>query len=139
VSGNIEQRKYSRSLISLSVQVRLDTGVLVEGRAGNVSLNGLFFETERSLPLGSKVKVNLTAGNAEEKTEILCSGEVSRLDERGVAIELGRIDEESMLRLCDLVRATATDKLSLEKELETRLNALRSDDMIRMKTKGESK
>ena len=139
MSETIEQRKYSRSLISLSVQVRLNTGVLVEGHARNVSLNGLFFETERSLPLGSKVKVNLTAGIAGEKAEILCSGEVSRLDERGVAIELGNIDDESMARLCELIRATATDEIFLEKELEARLKALRFDDRIKVKTEGDCK
>ena len=123
MSNIIEQRKYSRSPVSLSVQARLETGVLIEGRACNVSLNGLFFETERSLPLGCRVKVKMTVGSEEDKEEILCVGVVSRLDERGVAIELGKIDEESMLRLCNLIRATAEDTVCVEKELKRWLEA----------------
>lgn len=131
MNENVEQRKYSRSLISLSVQVRLETGVLVEGNAKNVSLNGLFFETERSLPLGSRVKVIMSAGNGEEKTEISCTGKVSRLNDCGVAIELGKMDESCLMQLCDLIRSTATDKLVLEKELEQRLQTLRAGDTIK--------
>lgn len=123
MSDTIEQRKYSRNPVSLSVQVRLETGVLVEGRASNVSLNGMFLETERSLPLGSRVKVKMTVGNEAEKAVISCVGVVSRLDERGVAIELGKIDEESMMRLCTLIRATAKDAVCVEEELERWLGA----------------
>lgn len=125
MSKNIEQRKYSRSPVSLLVQVRLESGVLVEGKASNVSLNGLFLETERSLPLGSPVRIHMTVGNVEEKADIVCPGVVSRLDERGVAIEIGKIDEESLHRLCGLVRATAKDNAALEQELEQRLCAFR--------------
>ena len=120
---NMEQRKYSRSPVSLSVQVRLESGVLVEGNASNISLNGLLLETERSLPLGSPVKIQMTIGHGNEKTDIMCPGVVSRLDERGVAIEIGKIDDESLYRLCSLVRATASDDVALEKELEQRLGA----------------
>ena len=126
MSGTIEQRRYSRSPISLSVQVRLETGVLVEGQACNVSLNGLFLETERSLPLGSCVKVKMTVGSKTEKKDILCSGVVSRLDDHGVAIELGKIDEESIFGLCSLIRETAVDVVCLEEELERWLGSLHS-------------
>jgi hypothetical protein len=126
MSKKIEQRKYSRSPVSLSVQVRLESGVLVEGKTSNISLNGLFLETERSLPLGSPVKIHMTLGNAEEKTDVICPGLVSRLDERGVAIEIGKIDDQSLHRLCGLVRATAVDNVLLEKELEQRLGASRA-------------
>ena len=123
MSDTVEQRKYSRNSVSLSVQVRLETGVLVEGRVCNVSLNGLFLETERSLPLGSRVKVRMTVGSEAEKADISCDGVVSRLDDRGVAIELGKIGEESMLRLCSLIRSTAEDVVCAEKELERWLGA----------------
>lgn len=127
MSKNVEQRKYSRSHISLCVQVRLETGVLIEGHAKNLSLNGLFFETERSLPLGSRVKVLLTVDNAPDQTEISCLGVVSRIDEGGVAIEISRTDEESMLKLADLLREATANKDSLDKELEVRLKTLLSD------------
>jgi len=126
MSNTIEQREYSRRPVSLSVQVRLETGVLVEGRACNVSLNGLFLVTERSLPLGSRVKVIITAGNAEQKMDISCPGIVSRLDERGVAIEMGKIDEQSMHNLYSLMQTTVDGSFDLEKELEKRLASLRS-------------
>ncbi|MCK5861345.1 MAG: PilZ domain-containing protein [Candidatus Hydrogenedentes bacterium] len=118
MSGTVENRKYSRSSISLSVQVRLETGVLVEGRACNVSLNGLFFETERSLPLGSCVSITMTLGKEDETADILSSGVVSRLDGRGVAIELSKIDAGSLDRLCVLIQKTALDTVCLKEELE---------------------
>lgn len=128
MSNTIEQREYSRSPVSLSVQVRLESGVLVEGHASNVSLNGLFLETERSLPLGSRVKVIITAGMEDQKTDINCLGIVSRLDDRGVAIEIGKIAEEGMQKLYSLMRSSVNGTVDLEKELEKRLQALRSLD-----------
>lgn len=124
MTNTINQREYSRSPVSVSVQVRLESGVLVEGRACNISLNGLFLVTDRSLPLGSRVKVVITADNTTQKEDIVCPGMVSRLDDRGVAIEIGKINEEDMHKLYHLMQVSVKGSFDLEKELEKRLKAL---------------
>ena len=49
---------------------------------------------------------------------------VSRLDDRGVAIEIGKINEEDMHKLYHLMQVSVKGSFDLEKELEKRLKAL---------------
>ncbi len=119
--GRVDQRKYARSPISLDVQVRLCTGVLVEGHACNISLNGLFLETERSLPLGCRVKIKMTVSNSADKTDVTCTGVVSRVDNKGVAIALDVLSDTNMAKLCQLIRETAADAVRMEDERERQI------------------
>ncbi len=121
MSERIEHRQYARAPIFLDVQVRLGAGVLVEGHARDISLNGLFLQTERSLPLGTRVKIKMTVGTSAEKTVINCGGSVSRVDAQGVAIKVGQIDDESMAQLCGIIRDAALNTVRMEDAREKQL------------------
>ena len=90
-----EKRKCKRQQVPFHVEVRLESGVLVEGCALNVSMNGLLFETERSLPVGCRVRVYLIHESAPHD-HILCHGEVARLDEWGLAISFDDIHPDHL-------------------------------------------
>lgn len=118
MSKVVEKRRFTRAKVAVRVEVRLDCGVLIEGRACDVSLNGLFLETERSLPLRSRVRVKMVVGGGLGEAHIECAGIVSRLDWRGVAIELDQVAAESIEHLRELVRYDASDAVPAELELE---------------------
>ncbi len=116
-----EKRRFTRSRVAVRVEVRLDCGVLIEGRARDVSLNGLCFETERSLPLGSHVRVRMALDGGMGEAHIECAGIVSRLDSQGVAIELDQVAAESLEHLRQLIRYNAPDAAQAEQEFEEHL------------------
>ncbi len=105
-----EKRGQMRSAVPMHVEVRLESGVLVDGHAVNVSMNGLFFMTERSLPVDCRVRVYLTH---EDKPceHIICRGKVSRLDEWGMAIAFDQVNPEQMETLYRYIRYNGTRPL----------------------------
>ncbi len=103
MSGYRENRGQMRSAVPLRVEVRLESGVLVEGRAANISMNGLFFLTEFSLPLGCRVRVCLTHEDRPNE-HIICSGKVSRLGDWGIAIAFDQVNPAHMEILYRYIR-----------------------------------
>ena len=101
--GYREKRGQMRSAVPLRVEVRLESGVLVEGRAANISMNGLFFLTEFSLPLGCRVRVCLTHEDRPNE-HIICSGKVSRLGDWGIAIAFDQVNPAHMEILYRYIR-----------------------------------
>lgn len=118
MTQDLEGREFSRSEVAARVEVRLESGVLVEGQARDVSLNGILFSTERSLPMGHPVSVTLVleAGTWEERIET--AGYVARTGERGVAITFTSIDAESMEHLRRLVLYNADDADRVDDEFQ---------------------
>lgn len=108
MASYVERRKQERKPVPMHVEVRLESGVLVEGNTVNVSLNGLLFETERSLPLGTRVRVYLTPESLPHE-HIMCRGEVSRLDDWGVAIAFDQVQPEHVETLYRYMRYTVSD------------------------------
>lgn len=115
----IEHREFSRSNVSVRSQVRLPCGVLLEGRVCDVSMNGVCFVTERSLPVGSAVRVSLALGDPEgQEFRIDAEGAVARIIEKGVAIQFTSIDAESVEHLRNLVLFNAADSDQVVREFE---------------------
>jgi hypothetical protein len=121
----LDAREFSRCLVTAKVEVRLDSGVLVEGRSRDVSLNGLWFASERSLPVGNTVKVMLVlnAGGTEHRIEV--HGHVVRVDEGGVAVEFTEIDSDSVDHLRRLVMYNAESAEQVETEFNSHLGIRR--------------
>lgn len=99
-----EQRRYTRMRVALHVEVRLECGVLVEGLAVNMSLNGLLFISECCLPLGCPVRVVLLSDDTPVTVYLVCRGTVARLDEHGLAIAFDRLSSEHAEQLHHLIR-----------------------------------
>jgi len=115
----VEHREFSRSSVSVRSQVRLQCGVLLEGRVCDVSMNGVRFITERSLPVGSVVRVSLTLGDPEgHEVRIDVAGAIARIVEKGVDIQFTSIDAESVEHLRNLVLFNAEDGDRVEREFD---------------------
>ncbi len=116
MAGSTESREFSRSSVRTRVEIRLATGVLVEGEARDVSLNGLLFETERALPIGHEAKISLILSGGSKEHRIETTGRVARIEARGVAFTFDRVDAESLEHLRQLVLFNADDVEQVEQE-----------------------
>jgi len=103
-----EARRCERSDLEARVEVRMDSGVLVEGSTRDVSLNGLWFFTDRSLPIGNRTRVRLVADTSIGRFNVEMSGRVVRDDEGGVAIEFLDLKGESIENLRQVVGEPAS-------------------------------
>ena len=94
-----EDREHERIPVELEAQLRLLSRVLVEGEVRNLSLSGVWLATERSLPLGNRVRVSLVAECGGMIERIVADGVVARVGEGGVAIQFLDVDAETEQRL----------------------------------------
>ncbi len=111
-----ESREFTRSPVCVRTQVRLASGVLLEGQTRDVSLKGILFATERALPKGTVVRVAMVLEIGGQELRIETEGAVARVGEGAVAIEFTQIDSESVEHLRKLVLYNAPDTEQVEKE-----------------------
>lgn len=108
-------------------EVRLPSGVLLEGQTQDVSLKGVWFATERSLPVGNLVKVCLVLSSGDEHYHIETQGRVVRVDQGGMGIEFTEIDSESIDHLRSLVMYNAEDADVVHEEFDAHLGIRRKE------------
>lgn len=114
-----EARESTRSPITAEMQVRLSSGILLEGSARDVSMKGVLFDTWRSLPVGNRVRVHLSIKTGDELHTINTEGLVARICDGGVAIEFTKIDTESEEHLRRLVVYNAAKTAKTEYKLQS--------------------
>lgn len=95
-----EKREFTRCKICLCAEVKLSTGVVIEGKTEDISLNGLLFKTERGLPIDTEVKIRLLLYTNEKTNDSLSlKGKVVRIDEKGVAIKFNEMESDTFEHL----------------------------------------
>ena len=119
MTAHQEGREFSRSPVTARAQVRLESGVLVEGRAHDVSLNGVLFYSDQLLPVGNAVHVTLVLNGGNGEYRIETEGHVVRVLEAGVAIEFTEVDADSIEHLRKLVLLNAIDADKVDEEFES--------------------
>ena len=127
LSSSQEQREFSRSEVAIRSEVRLQSGILLEGQIRDVSLNGAWFSTERSLPIGHPVQVSLvlSGGEPAEEIRIDLRGQVVRIEEGGVAVEFLSVSDEGIDHLRRLVLYNAQDSEQVLQEFESHVGLRR--------------
>ncbi len=71
-------------------------------------MNGVMFATERSLPVGSRVRLCLVKGAGEHEHRIQSWGTVARLGDEGVAIQLKETDAAYLELVRELIGPGST-------------------------------
>jgi len=104
MSTHDEKRRSERSCVIADVQVRCASGVILEGKARDLSMRGVWFDTEDSLPVRHPVRVEIAAGKGESFIHAVLEGTVARTGEGGLAIEFGNITPEAGACLDALLR-----------------------------------
>jgi hypothetical protein len=101
MAGNMDGRRFERRPVQARVEIRMPSGVLLEGQSRDLSLRGLWFSTDRSLPIGNRTQVRLCLETGIGRITITSQGRVVRDDDGGVAIEftdMGTECEDSLRR-----------------------------------------
>ena len=99
VKARAEQRDSDRVRVTARVEVRLHSGVLVEGTLVDLSERGILMATERSLPMDSRVRVLICPEGGHATDGVCLDGRVARMDIRGVAIAFAPVDSIERKRL----------------------------------------
>jgi hypothetical protein len=125
MTGESEAREFSRSVVCAHAQVRVESGVLVEGSAHDVSMNGVLFSSTQCLPVGSSVHVTLLLDGGYGEQRIEAEGHVVRVVTDGVAIEFKHISADSVEYLKRLVLYNADDADKVDSEIQNHVGLKR--------------
>jgi hypothetical protein len=124
-----EHRSYSRSPVNMHGEVRLESGIVLEGHASDISLTGILFVTERVLPMGNQVRVDLVYTEGEETRRLILRGVVARVDDGALAIQFASVDDENLRILRRLILQNAPDAERAEAEIMWKPSSKRFEDI----------
>lgn len=120
MSGQRNQREWTRIDHALDVTVTLDDGTTLEGTTRNLSANGFLIEGVMGVKPGAAGEVCMARHDPEGSLVIRGRGEVVRSDDRGTAVTLTLLNgEESYTAIRNLiVYNAAEDAAQAEQEFQ---------------------
>jgi Tfp pilus assembly protein PilZ len=100
----LELRRHSRTAIDVLVEfVGKDATERIGGRARDISLGGMFIETDRPLPFSAEVTVHLTLPS--QKAAFALPGVVRWNRDGGMGVQFGLIGARETHAITELTRA----------------------------------
>ena len=112
------KRKFSRVPVQLFVEIRHGDICLSSNKTHDVSMNGLFVHTGKTLPIGTLCQVKLMLEGRQGERSIDLNGHVARVTNAGMAVEFYETDPESYQRLRSLILLNSSDADEAEKEMD---------------------
>ena len=82
----------------------------------DISLRGLFIQTDASLPVGAPCEVEILLTGSSSRLSIQVRGHVARQDAEGLGIEFESIDPDSYFHLRNLLMYNTTTPEIIEEE-----------------------
>jgi hypothetical protein len=110
-------REFTRSATSIPVEIMLACGVLIQGQAHDVSMNGLRLTCTKLPPVGTQCGATLILDGGAGQIRIKTQGVVTRADDTGMALEFTEIDEDGLEHLRNLVLYNSPDTDKSEGEI----------------------
>lgn len=110
-----ERRNFSRVDFSVSALLQAD-GVALKGEVKDLSLRGLYLETEEQLPVGTPVEITIYLSASPDPVVINVSGSVARLVEGGVGCTFEKMDVDSFAHLRSIISYHAGDESKVMSE-----------------------
>lgn len=107
-----ERRRAPRIVFESSATLRYDQGQVLEVRVDtrNISLTGLYLETDTRIPVETHCKIKIQLTGATSKMDFKVRGVVCRHDQTGMGITFTHLDEDSYLHIINLVNLHAAEK-----------------------------
>jgi len=125
------RREFTRVRVNILSELRSGGSVDISGTLANVSLNGMFLNTEAHLPEEAACDISLILETGQETVTIQTEGKVIRNDPLGMAIQFMKIlGPESLSHLQNLVLYNSGDHITqVEQEFSNHrgLKGLSSD------------
>ncbi len=119
MESTTNRREFTRVRVNILSELRSGGSVDISGTLANVSLNGMFLNTEAHIPEESTCDISLLLEGGEETITIQTEGKVIRNNPFGMAIQFTKIlGPEDLTHLQNLVLYNSGEQISqVEKEL----------------------
>jgi len=116
-----EKRKFTR--IDFRTEIKVSTGEaeIISSNMRNVSLGGIFIDTEETIPVGAECAITIDLVGPASSLRFLVEGEVVRKDEEGIAVRFTRMDADSLIHLRHLIKIHADDPATIDQEYYRKL------------------
>ncbi len=117
------RREFTRVRVNILSELRSGGPVDISGTLANVSVNGMFLNTEAHLPEEAACDISLFLEGGEETVTIQIEGKVIRNAPWGIALQFTKIlGPESLSHLQNLVLYNSGEQISqVEEELANHL------------------
>ncbi len=112
VSNNDERRRCSRVAFATDIKIHLKAGskkVEVGGNSRDLSLKGIFVNTDDSFELQTKCEVRICLTGTVDKIELQIKGRVIRVSKNGMGIVFDSMDVDSYSHLKKIVQYNSVD------------------------------
>ncbi|MCC6641733.1 MAG: PilZ domain-containing protein [Deltaproteobacteria bacterium] len=119
-------REFTRCKTALEVEI-IAAERHVAGETRDVSLAGIYFYGERSLPAGTPCRVTIFVGGRESGARIEASGRIARVDAHGMAVAFDALDLDGYQHLKQVVLLNAADPDQAAGEIEQHVGLRRRD------------
>ena len=107
-----EQRRAPRVVFISSATIRYEQNQVVETKVDtrNISINGMYLETDLRIPLDIPCKITIELAGATSKMAFKVQGMVCRHDQTGMGFVFTQLDPDSYLHITNLVKLHAAEK-----------------------------
>ena len=119
------RREFTRVRIHVEVEVSADDRATISGTVEDLSLNGAYVPCTGRLPVGTACKVELMLDGRDIR--LSAEAQVSREDDRGIAVEFKGIPLDDLEHLRNLIRYNADDPNQVEEEFESHIGLKRRE------------
>ena len=109
---NPEQRQAQRILFVSKAIVRHGPDQAIEAKVDtrDISLKGLFLETDAVIPVDTSCELEIHLSGATSKMDFTVQGVICRHDSSGMGVAFTHLDEDSYLHIINLVKLHAAGK-----------------------------
>jgi len=114
----VEEREFTRVPINIEVSLNSEKGSLNSLKTKDLSIKGVFVESDEQWPESTECQVSLTL-HAGETIELEFSGRVERSIGIGMGIEFQEMDLESFGHLQQLLRYNSAESDKIDYEIKT--------------------
>lgn len=113
-------RKRTRVNFKTSVNLKTDTLNLKGLATKNLSLKGLFIETDEKPPIGTAAEIKLELVGSSSLVELTMKGLIARHGKDGLAVDFTEIDIDSFYHLRHIVMYNADEPSGIDSEMATK-------------------
>ncbi len=91
-----DRRRYQRIKIEINAKVAKGQEISINGYTRDVSVKGFFLKCDQKVPIGTTCRVSLFLKHENEEVHVKADGVVVRHEDSGLAVELTKIDLDSI-------------------------------------------
>ncbi len=102
----MEGRNNTRVVFHVNATIEYNSHT-INGDVENLSTNGMFMNTTEKIPLDTEVEVSIYLSGTTSELSLKINGVVTRIDEKGVAINFKEIEFDSFLHLKNIIEFNA--------------------------------